>query len=225
MDINQVIQESIKEINFEEIARQAAMEKIQESVKKSVEEQFRSYSDFGEKLKNHLKNELSIDFGAIKLPEYREFLVGAVNNSLASFTTGDHAKEISDHINKMVVGESRDEIECSKFWDELTEMINDSCDEDDYEKYIVELCHDQKSYGSDYYKLTISEKKDSYSYSSRDRSEVIYAAFSDGVIYHMRSNDDWELSNVFTWLKALKFRKTKILDFSDEEMTLPIRDY
>lgn len=226
MNINEVVQNEIKNINFEEIARKAASEQVQEAVKKCVDDMFSYHSDFKQNLKEHLKKELSIDFSVIKLPEYRDFLLGSINNALASFTTTKHAKEVSDYVNTVVIGESRDEIEFSKFWDELCEMITDACDESDDEKYHVQFGQDGKSYSSrNYYSLTISIGKESYSYNKSSKSEVIYAAFSDGEIYHMRPNDDYELSRVFTWLKTLKFRKTTIKNLDCEEVSLPYRDY
>lgn len=220
-DLNSVIQEALKEINFEEIAKETAVNKVKEVVREAVNSQLKSYSGFGEQLQEHLKKEMLFDPSAIKLPEYRAFLIGAVNNALASFVTEEHAKEITKFVNSQVVGETRDEIEFSTFWDEVCAKINDECDAEDDEKYTIEFNQKDNSWSTsrEYWNLKISVKKDGY---SKDKSEVVYAAFSDGKIYHMRG-ESYELSRVHTWLKALQFRKTKITNPTSEEVSIPNR--
>lgn len=224
--INIVIQEALKEINFEEIAKEAAIGKVKEAVREAVKSQFSHYSGFSKSLDDHIKKELGIDFSTIKLPSYRDFVVDSINTTLASFTTKDQAKEISDYINTKVVGETRNEIEFHTFWDELCEAIKSECDEQDSDKYNVVFGESKSSYSSrEYHDLTISLKKDDYSYGPKDKSEIIYAAFSSGVIFHMRDNDGMELTKIYTWLKALKFRKTKVLNPGSEECNIPSRDW
>lgn len=225
-NINEVIQKSLSEIDFEEIVRQAAVEKVKETVKYTVEQQFKSYSNFSKQLEDHVSKELSFDFSRIKLPAYRDFVITQVNNALVSFTGEEHAREIIKHINKNVVGEHRDEIEFSVFWDELCEKIEESCDDEDNEKFHIELVNKDSSYSSRaYFQLTISQKKESYSSRSKDQSEIMYFAFSDGAIYHSRQQNEFELSHIYTWLKALQFRKTKILNIANNECSIPDRDY
>lgn len=220
--INVVIQEALSEINFEEIAKEAAISKVKQIVKESVENQLKTYSTFGEKLNEHLKKELQIDFGRIQLPEYRTFLIGAVNNALAAFTTEDHAKEIVKFINEKVVGESRDEIEFGRFWDELCQQISDSCDEEDTEKYCVEMKKEDSlySHSRNYWSLSISLNGET----SARKKEIIRAALSDGVIYNVNNYESYELSGVSTWFKALHFRKTKITNISADDTVVPYRD-
>jgi len=220
-DLNNVIQEALKEINFEEIAKDTATAEVKKAVKEAVQAQFKSYSGFSKKLEEHLKGELGIDFSAIKLPEYRAFLIGAINNALASFTTTEHAAEAIKYINLLVVGETRDEIEFSIFWDELCEKIKDGCDEDEHEKYFISFNQKDETWSNSrsYWNLTISVESAS---SKNSKKEVLYAAFSDGKIYHMRS-DEYELSQIHTWLKAIRYRKTKILNPEVEETVVPSR--
>ncbi len=228
MDINSVIQESVKSINFEQIVKEAATEKIQAAVKSAVAEQFRSYSDFSKGLEEQIKKELAVDFTKIQLPEYRDFLISSVNNSLALLTNEEQAQEIVKYINTKVIGENRDKIEFSDFWDELTEMVNEGIDEENRDgRFNIQCTKDENSYSSDYFKIRITENEESSFSSRKKENEVIYAAFLNGKIYHMRDNGGIleNFSTVTTWFKALKFRQTTINEMSEEEHYFNERDY
>ena len=222
-NINVVIQDALKEINFEEIAKNAAISKVKEAVESQVKDQLKSYSGFGQKLNDHLKEQLTFDLSSIQLPQYREWLMDQISDSLAQFTTAEHAAEIRKFINEKVIGESRDEIDCITFMDELTEMIKESCDEEDDEKYKIEFIQEERSYSSaKYWSLKISTKNES-SYRKESLNEVLYAAFSDGKIYHMRG-ERFELKEIYCWFKAIYFRKTKIIDIESYDLNVPYRD-
>ena len=220
--INQVIQEAIQEINFEEIAKEAAISKIKETVREAVLNQLKSYSGFGEKLSEHLKSQLCVDLSQIRLPAYREFLIKAVNGALAAYTTQEHANEITKYINEQVVGESRDEITFSTFWNEVCVKIKDTCAEEDSEKYVVECKRSNHSWsgGRGYWDLTVTSGERA-TQTNRHTSTIISVHFSDGVIYSTHVNDSFELSTLSTWFKALQFRKTKITDIAEETASIP----
>jgi len=216
MDINQKIQEAIGTIDFEEIAVSAAKEQIEKAVKAAVNEQFRSYSDFSKGLEKHIAGEIGIDFSAIKLPEYREFLIKEVNNSLASFVSEKGKDDISKYINSMVVGETRDEIEFDKFFDELCEMVSETCDEGEFEKYRIEVIDSEWSWSKGKtLKIFLGDE---------DRKEIIHAGLSEDDVYYVRADDSYELSRVATWLQALQFRKTKILNLRRDSALIPEYD-
>lgn len=216
MDFNILIKEKISEINFEEIAIKAATDSIQKSVEKAIKEQFSSYSDFTKQLEKHLASELKIDFATIKLPEYREFLIGKISESLSKFTTEDQAKAIREYIAEKVVGEGRETIPFNTFWDELVEMIEECIDEESGMHY--ELISECDSLGFQKIKLVFDSERN-YSYSKGEKRECLYIGLHKDHIYHVRKSESVfdNFPQIETWLKALKYQRTIITNIEDNQ--------
>lgn len=212
--LNTIIKDALLEIDFNTIVKNTLIEQIKKSTIDAIESQFHYRGTVREAIHEKIKKELEVDFSVIKLPAYRDFIVNAVNDALITFTKEEHAKEIIKHINLQVIGESRDEIEFNIFWGELKCRVESSADND--ETYYILLTNKENSYLSDkYHSLTISQVP--------DKKEILYFAFSDGEIYHSRKRSDFDLTPVYTWLKALQFRGTKIIGMGgceDMEMTI-----
>ena len=213
--LNTIIKDALLEIDFNTIVKNTLIEQIKKSTIDAIESQFHYRGTAREAIHEKIKKELEVDFSAIKLPAYRDFIVNAVNDALTTFTKEEHAKEIIKHINLQVIGESRDEIEFNIFWDELKCKMEGCADNN--ETYHILLTEREESYlrGMYYYNLII--------FQGSDKKEILYFAFSDGEIYHSRKHSDFDLAPVYTWLKALQFRGTKIIGMGgceDMEMTI-----
>ena len=168
---------------------------------------------------------VALDFGAQSiLPNNMTFVreTSSTIQPVAAYTTQEHANEITKYINEQVVGESRDEITFSTFWNEVCVKIKDTCAEEDSEKYVVECKRSNHSWsgGRGYWDLTVTSGERA-TQTNRHTSTIISVHFSDGVIYSTHVNDSFELSTLSTWFKALQFRKTKITDIAEETASIP----
>lgn len=229
MNLSEKIQKEVAEIDFDELVKEEVKTNVSKMVKRIVSEQLKSYSDLGLKIEKHVSESIAFDPSSIKLPDYRKFVVEEVNKSIASFTTTEQAKEIHKYINERVVGEHRKEIEFDDFIQELNDMILSSiADSNEWQSLEVIVSRDVSRLSEDF-SLSILDPNASRSFSSSEKGKTLFKAsfWKDGRIYYIRDEEDvlTSMQQVSTWFKALKFKRTKILNIDDYETTVDRYDY
>ena len=224
-ELKSLVDKAMSDVDIDGIVTKAVQENVEKAVKSAVESNLRSYSDFGKGLEEAIKKAMTFDFDQIKLPEYQDFVVTAINNALIEYMNKDHAKELMDRIHMDVVGENRDSIKAHVFFETVVEMIKEgsfddpcNCSGEEYELRLERKVEDYR------YSTSLASWEIKLTEEGKDYPVFVASIFrDDGHIYYVRDGDSVsrEFNRINTWFRALRYRKTKITGLEEMSFSFP----
>ncbi|HDR8933005.1 hypothetical protein [Burkholderia vietnamiensis] len=147
--------------SFANIVASGAIEKaieaqLTKTITSIIDDQLRSYSDFGEKLKEHVKESLQVDFQGLGLPGYNDLILKIVRKKVAALTEQSIAESIEKQMADLLTPAPK-EIKLSelveRFINHHAERFSCSCDGPDR----ITLRVEESQYGSRWISLDKAE--------------------------------------------------------------------
>lgn len=212
LNLNKIIQNTIKDIDFDEIFKEKLKETLTNSIKSILEDNLRSWSGFGKQLDEALKNSLKINTDSFDVSSYCEFVNNEAAEVIKTIMSDEKAMNIkmkvAEHLNISMV----ESMSFTELVEKLESIINAKLDEEKSECYCGELpefkleaVYRNETYGN--YR-DVSIKKD-------DEKIAKLHLNSEGKCYHYHTNyDGCSFKKLFS---MLTFGKVKITNF--EEMS------
>ncbi|TGB34862.1 hypothetical protein [Burkholderia thailandensis] len=142
-ELQQAVSTAFSNIVAAGAIEKAIEEKLTKTITSIIDEELRSYSTFGEQMKEHVKTALQVDFRNLGLPGYNDFILKVVRQQVDAQLNATIATQIEQQM-KELLAPAADEIKLSQL---VEEFIKDehtdrqysscSCDESDRITLIV----------------------------------------------------------------------------------------
>ena len=87
IDLNKIVNDALVEMEGEKFVEGVVKKRLQETITSIVDDIFRSYSDFGKNLKNHIEENLKIDFENLGIEGYNTLVLAVVKEQLDKIVT------------------------------------------------------------------------------------------------------------------------------------------
>jgi len=169
---------------FQNIVAAGAIEKaIEENLNKTIasiiQDQLKSYSDFGKQLSEHVKKALQVDFDNLGLAPYSDFILKIVRTQVDTQVGNVLAKQVEEQMTKLLQPAPA-EIKLSKLIEDFIEHNKpDGCECGGSDRITLHI--EESRYGSRWIGLDKDEGKSEYS------CEIRFAVSeSDGKIFGLR---------------------------------------
>lgn len=102
----------------------AIEKKLTDTITSVIEEQLRSYSDFGKALGEHVKSALQVDFDNLGLPGYNDFILKLVRAQVSQLAEDSIARQVEAQM-KELLGPAPVEITLSALVEEFIKFADD----------------------------------------------------------------------------------------------------
>ena len=125
MNINDIVLETLKEIDFEKILKENLKKNIETSLKESVEAVYGySWGKFAGMLKKELEAGLSINLDAVNIPQYNMLVQKAIESEIKNNIENLSKENVKKLVDKFTTGDMKDVYYLS----ELLEKFKSSTD-------------------------------------------------------------------------------------------------
>lgn len=166
----------------------AIEEKLTKTITSIVEEELRSYSDFGKALSHQVKTALQVDFSNLGLPGYNDLILKVIRAQVAHQADTSIAMHVEKQLAELLAP-APTEIKLSELVEEFITFANDdlgcSCDKPDQITLIVEDGTDGGRYTSlrNFYHISFDKNPGKDKYECDFRIDV-----NDGKVYNVTLN-------------------------------------
>lgn len=130
INIEKIAIEAVKNTLNSDSLKEAIETRIQEAITSKLEDQFRTYSDFGRAIESAIKEQMKIDLDNIGFTEYNHFVATTIKNKFAEQANKASENQIENMINEVLRLESDvvtlDSI-IEKFRNAKSDYDHDSC--------------------------------------------------------------------------------------------------
>lgn len=140
INLNKIVNDSMKQIENEGFVEKIVKEKLEETIKDIVSDTFRSWSNFGENLKKHIEENLNVNLEELNIDGYNTLVLAAVQEKLDLATKVQGVEKIKEAMDEMLK-DVKNEYKLSELIEELKgEDYRDKYeyDEDDQITLIIE---------------------------------------------------------------------------------------
>lgn len=131
MNINELVLETLKEVDFEKILKENLKKNIEASLKESVEAVYGyRWGKFAEMLKKELEDGLSINLEAVNIPQYNMLVQKAIETEIKNNIENLSKENVKKLVDKFTMGDMK---EVYKFSDLLEKFkkSSENLEEDD----------------------------------------------------------------------------------------------
>lgn len=131
MNINELVLETLKEVDFEKILKENLKKNIEASLKESIEAVYGyRWGKFAEMLKKELEDGLSINLEAVNIPQYNMLVQKAIETEIKNNIESLSKENVKKLVDKFTMGDMK---EVYKFSDLLEKFkkYSDNLEEDD----------------------------------------------------------------------------------------------
>ena len=185
MDLNLKMQEitnNVIETQLEEILK----EQIVDTLKRTVRDGFREYSDFGKGLKSAIEDQTKVCFENLKLTDYNQFIISVIQEELQTARI-EAVEPIKESIQKIVGVLDTKEIKFSDLVDKFKEEVQEmSCDDDGE---ITIICEYNEKYK--WHTISLDEESEESSW----KCDYHFTIYEDGKMGCFRHKDTFDDKN------------------------------
>lgn len=135
---------------------------VSSTIESIVKDVFGSWSDFSKGLKEHVQDQLQINFKELDLASYNTLIMKAINEKLKDAIATEGLARINGQVDELL-SDTKDEYKLSELVKELVKEIED-LDEIGYDDYHEMSMHIRTPYGLTYIHLDAESEKDEYEY-------------------------------------------------------------
>jgi len=133
MDLNKIIQDTLVKFKEEQVLERIVRNQLEKTLKNVVEETLQSWSDFGESLKKHIKEELKVNLESLTLPEYNTLVMTWIKDIIHNNLLDVARNQIESNLNKFLAPITKKEWKLSEIVEKFKEYICGS--ESEEERY------------------------------------------------------------------------------------------
>lgn len=157
IDLNKLVNDALVKLEEEKFIEQVVQKRLEKTIEDIIDDTFRSWSDFGKNLKEHINNNLNIDLKNLKLQEYNTLVLKAVQEELDKNITVQGIDKIKESVNEML-NDVKPEYELSEIISKLKdENIKEEYEYDEDDQ--IDLIIEEASYG--YVHIYMQNQQDS----------------------------------------------------------------
>jgi len=102
IDLNKIVNDTLIQMESENFVEKVVKSTLEKTIKSVVDDVFTSYSDFGKNLKNHIKENININFDKLGLEGYNGLVLAAVKENLDRTITVQGVEKIKESIDEML---------------------------------------------------------------------------------------------------------------------------
>ncbi|WP_271725627.1 hypothetical protein [Bacillus paralicheniformis] len=170
MNLNQMVNESLKNIEEEGFVQATVEKKMKQTMESIIDDIFSSWSSFGKNLKEHIQQELKVNLDELKLEAYNHMILNVVKEKMDEAIHVQGTEKIKKQLDDLL-SDTKPEYRLS----EIIEKMKDEALEWDSDEYFDKqislhiepmssmafVYFDKEEYKEDYrckYRLAIDEK-------------------------------------------------------------------
>lgn len=124
MDLNKIVNEAMVSIQQEGIVEKIVKDRLQDTLKKVVDDMFGSYGDFRKQLESEVKNKLNINLDKLDLGGYNLMVLNEVKSSLDRAMQIQGIEKIKEHLDELLTG-AKSEYKLSEIIEKFKEEANE----------------------------------------------------------------------------------------------------
>ena len=162
MDINNLIKETIKNMDLETIIKDKTEKVIKETIEETISSNFRSYSDFGKELKEKMTKELRINLDEIKFNEYNQVIIDLLKQTLKE--NSENNLYLKDKVELLIKELTQTEIKHEYKLSEIVELYKQEFNEDAQEDEIEEMYLKVENDSRFWTRIYLNKKEVSFDY-------------------------------------------------------------
>jgi len=160
MNIQEQVQSALNNIVSSGTIEEIISKKVEKTIEDILNDSLRSYSDFGKKLEEVIKQSLQIDLSKISTLGYQQIVVDIVKQKLQEATLNHIAEPIEKALNEVIAPFEKRTYKLSEIIQKYKEHEWDSSDDDEVE---ISFHVEYGRYGSVYIGFDKEENKERYS--------------------------------------------------------------
>lgn len=145
INLNKIVNDTLVQMESENFVEKVVKNTLEKTIKSIVDDVFESYSDFGKNLKNHIKENININFDKLGLEGYNGLVLAAVKENLDRTITVQGVEKIKESIDEML-RDTKSEYTLT----EIIEKAKEDTTKEEYERDYDEQVHliiEKSSYG------------------------------------------------------------------------------
>src|SRR5690606_9030266 len=147
MNIQEQVQSALNNIVASGTIEEIISNKVEKTIEDILNDSLRSYSDFGKKLEEVIKQSLQIDLSKISTLGYQQIVVDIVKQKLQEATLNHISEPIEKAINEVIAPFEKRTYKLSEIIEKYKECEWDSSDDDEVE---ISFHVEYSEYGSIY---------------------------------------------------------------------------
>jgi len=132
-ELSGIIQEAVDGLLTSGKLEEIVAAKVEDTVQTIVEQNLRSYSDFGKSLDQYVKNTLNVNFDTLDISGYNAFILKVIQKQLDGRMQGEASKRIEEDL-KTLLGHPPGEMKLSDLIESFKEMVEEECREDEHDE-------------------------------------------------------------------------------------------
>lgn len=137
MSINELVLETLKEVDFEKILKENLKKNIEASLKESIEAVYGyRWGKFAEMLKKELENRLSLNLEAVNIPQYNMLVQKALENEIKNNVENLSKENVKKLVDKFTMGEMKEVYKFSDLLEKLKKSSDNLEENDEITLYI-----------------------------------------------------------------------------------------
>lgn len=182
IDLNKIINNALVQMEEEKFAESVVKKRLEKTMIEIIDDLFREYSDFGKSLKEHISENLNINFRNLGLEGYNGLVLAAVKEQLDKAITVKGIEKIKQGTEEML-----SDIKPEYTLTEIIEKLKDESHKEEWEFDYgekVSLIIESSSSGYKHIYLDEEEKDRKYSYDYQIDVD------SDGKPYSIKLRDE-----------------------------------
>jgi hypothetical protein len=159
-ELEQAVMTSLANVVASGAIETAIEEKLTKTITSIIEDQLRSYSPFGEALKEHIQAALQVDFSTLGLPGYNDLILKLVRRKVGELTQ-ESLSQVDAQLTKLLApapAEIKLSALVARFIEQNANQFSCSCDGPDR----ITLHVEESQYGSRWISLDKEEGKADY---------------------------------------------------------------
>lgn len=145
MNIQEQVQSALNNIVASGTIEEIITKKVEKTIEDILTDSLRSYSDFGKKLEEVIKQSLQIDLSKISTIGYQQIVVDIVKQKLQEATLNHISEPIEKALNEVIAPFEKRTYKLSEIIEKYKEHQWDSSDDDEME---ISFHVEESSYGS-----------------------------------------------------------------------------
>ncbi|OPA77453.1 hypothetical protein BVG16_13425 [Paenibacillus selenitireducens] len=160
MDMNLIVNNTLAELKEEGYMEKVIRKHLEKTIEDVVEDSLRSWSDFGKKMKERIKEQMDFSLENLDIPSYNHLIMNVIKGELNRAMADEGTKMIQEQMQELL-GTAKEEYKLS---DLIKQMVEDDCELDElwYEDYKEITVIVEEKYGNQYIYIDPEEEKDWY---------------------------------------------------------------
>lgn len=130
MDLKELVINSFDNIAAGDFIQKTIEEKLKDSIKRSIDDIFGSWSEFSKDLKKNIENTVKVSMSDLSLPEYNKIILNIINSYVDECIYKEGLEKMKADLSQMLVGKT--ECTLSEIVEKLKNEFKDDAKEEEW---------------------------------------------------------------------------------------------